>query len=223
MNILKKCLIKLIRPNNKYDFLFSLSNNSKILDVGCGDHSSTIFKNINTSFEYYGIDIQLYLMNDADIKAAHKLILTTPELFDSEIAVYKNYFDAVICAHNLEHCNDYEKVVDAILGSLKTNGVAYFSFPSEKTIHLPSRKGTLNFYDDDTHKNLINYENFISKLKKNNFEIVYTRKNYQPIIPYILGFLYEPIGMILKNQLRKFCSTWAYYGFETVVIAKKTI
>lgn len=223
MNIFKKWLIKIIRPNNKLDFLIRLSSNSKILDVGCGDHSSTKFKSINNTFEYYGIDIQLYLMDENDIKAAHKLIITTPELFDSKIGEYKNYFDGVVCAHNLEHCNDYEKVIDAILGSIKKNGVVYFSFPSEKTINLPSRKGTLNFYDDNTHKNLINYENFISKLKKNNFEIIYTRKNYQPFIPYILGFLYEPLGMIFKNQLRKFCSTWAYYGFETVVIAKNTL
>ena len=221
MTNLKKYFIKFIKPHKKFVFLSNLPNNSKILDVGCGSHSSSIFTGINNTFEYYGIDIQLYRMNENDIKVAHNLILTTPELFDTKIAEYKNYFDAVVCSHNLEHCNDYEKVLDAILGALKKNGVVYFSFPSEKTVHFPSRKGGLNFYDDTSHINVINYSNFINKLKNNNFEITYTRQNYQPIIPYILGLLYEPFGKIFKNQILRFSSTWAFYGFETVVIAKK--
>ena len=35
---------------------------------------------------------------------------------------------------------------------LKKGGIIYLVTPSEKSIDFPSREGTLNYYDDKTHK-----------------------------------------------------------------------
>ena len=218
---IKKIIVRIVRPNSKLDFVSKLSINSSLLDVGCGSHSSTKIKSINPTINYTGIDIQMYQMEDSDIKKADSFILTSPENFANEIGKFKNNFDSIICAHNLEHCNDYIAVTHSICNALKVDGVVYFSFPSQATQYLPKRKGTLNFYDDTTHINLIDYSYFINLLKDLNMKIIWTRKRYRPIFPFILGLLFEPFGRLFKINCPYLYATWALYGFETIIIAKR--
>ncbi len=146
--------------------------------------------------------------------------MSTPESFAQDIAKFKDTFDAVLSAHNLEHCLDYPSVVTAMIGALKKGGKLYTSFPSEKSKNLPSRKGTLNFYDDDTHLNLISYGKYLDNLKEQGMIIDYAIQNHQPIIPAIVGAILEPISRIQKKNMPH-GSTWAYHGFETIVVSTK--
>ncbi|MEM3334256.1 MAG: methyltransferase domain-containing protein [Thermoplasmata archaeon] len=41
-------------------------------------------------------------------------------------------YDAVISAHNLEHCNDRYGTLEAMLKVIKVGGKLYLSFPSKK-------------------------------------------------------------------------------------------
>ena len=221
MFLLKKLMYKIIRPNTKWDFVINLPIHSKVLDVGCGSHGSTKLKSKRKDLKYVGIDIGHYNFNEIDVNNCDEFILTTPEEFDKKIGQFDNEFDAIISNHNLEHCNNYIAVVLAMIKSLKKNGKIYIAFPAENSVHFPARNGSLNFYDDTTHINLIQFNAMIQLLKENGLKINYKTKNYQPIIPYLIGFILEPISKYKKTQMNFLNGTWAYYGFETIIIAEK--
>ena len=212
-----KFLSVLLRKNGKISFIVKLDKNSTILDVGCGNNSPYRIKKLLPDCHYTGLDIDNY--NQSKPNLANSYILTTPSEFASEIRNFNNTFDAVISSHNLEHCDDRDAVLLAMLNSLKVGGVIYMSFPCEKSVGFPSRTGTLNYYDDETHKfSPPKFKEILQILNKSGFEIQYASKNYSPLILRTIGFMLEPISKV-KNKLMR--GTWEYYGFETIIIAKK--
>jgi hypothetical protein len=83
---------------------------------------------------------------------------------------------------------------------------------------MPSRKGTLNYLDDSTHiGNPPDYYDIIKTLTQNNFQIIFSKKNYHPKIMGLIGRILEPLS-IAKNKVMT--GTWEYHGFESIIIAK---
>lgn len=211
----------LVKPYGKPAFVqCMISRNGKILDVGCGNSSPKKIKTLRTDLYYVGLDVGLYNQSTDVEKWADKLIITTPEEFHLSIGDYQNSFDSIVCAHNLEHCNYPMKVLDAMSNALKTEGLLYLSFPSEDSVNFPSRKGCLNFYDDLTHKNVLSYADIIKALRENGMTILIAKRRYRPLLLFLIGLFFEPIAQLTK-RISPFGGTWALYGFETVIIAKK--
>jgi len=211
---------RVIRPNGKISFINSIIKNGKVLDVGCGNNSPFMVKSLRPDFYYTGLDIGIYNQTADYTRFADEIILTEPENFQFKIEEHPNTYDSIICSQNLEHCNDYMGVTLAMVKALIKGGTIYLSFPCEESIHFPRRNGCLNFYDDPTHKNLIPYQAFISLLTQNGMEICFTSKRYRPLIPFLIGFLLEPFCKI-SNRLAILGSSWAFYGFETIIVAQK--
>jgi SAM-dependent methyltransferase len=217
MNI-KDLIIKKIRPNGKIDFLSSLPSAALILDVGCGNNSPYRVKKILPQSIYTGIDVGDY--NQTENNNADRYIITSPENFSSEISKFSDEFDAVISSHNLEHCDHRDETLEAMLRALKVGGKLFLSFPCEQSTLFPKRGGTLNYFDDPTHKfNPPKFDALISTLKKYEFEVVYSNNNYQPTLLWLVGLFLEPFSRIKNKNL---IGTWEYYGFESIIIAKKT-
>jgi len=216
MNI-KDATKKFLQKNRKTDFLSKLSANSSILDVGCGNNSPFHTKQILPNCNYTGIDIGDY--NQTKPMLADKYIVTTPQDFSIEIKKLSASFDAVISNHNLEHCEDRKSTLEAMLSVLKIGGRLFLSFPCEQSINFPKREGTLNYYDDSTHKfTPPNFIETLNSIKDNGFEIEYAERNYSPAILYLIGFVCEPLS---KIRNRTMTGTWEYYGFESIIIAKR--
>lgn len=211
---------RLLKPRGKYSFIHSIVKHGKVLDVGCGNNSPFIIKTLRPDLHYVGIDIGIYNQKTDGNQYADELIITDPGSFHSKIAEFKEEFDAVISSHNLEHCDDYMAVSLAMLQSLRKGGIIYIAFPSEESINFPSRPGTLNFYDDSTHRNIIEYDSFIEELESEGMNIVFAAKKFRPLIPFLTGLAFEPFGILLNRQAPVH-GTWALYGFETVIIAEK--
>jgi SAM-dependent methyltransferase len=167
---------------------------------------------------YIGIDIGSY--NQTKPNLADDYIVTSPENFADKILEMENKFDTVISSHNLEHCNDRNKTLFAMTKALKIGGYLYLSFLTEESIHFPGpRAGTLNYYDDATHKDLPpNFNETIEKLKTNGMRILYSNKSYKPFFYYIWGKLLEKKS---KREKKVYYPIWAYYGFEAIIWAKK--
>jgi SAM-dependent methyltransferase len=213
----KELIKRILRRNGKSDFLSKLSSNSSILDVGCGNNSPFRTKDILPNCDYVGLDIGDY--NQTKPIIADRYVLTTPQDFANEIGKFREIFDAVISSHNLEHCNDRDKTLQAMLGALKINGKLFLSFPCEESVGFPSRVGTLNYYDDSTHKlSPPNFDKTLSIIEVSGFEVEYAQKNYSPKILSFLGLICEPLS---KMRNRVMIGTWEYYGFESIIIAKK--
>ena len=178
---LKPKLSAIIRPRHKLDFLNRLPRGFGLLDVGCGSNSPYIVKSYFPDCTYTGIDVGDY--NQSKPNLSDHYVLVEPARFSEGIsALGKRKFDAVISAHNLEHCNDRESTLRSMMSVLKDGGWMYLSFPCEESVGFPSRTGCLNFYDDPTHQSSPpDFSGTVEMLEKNRFEIEYATKRYRSI------------------------------------------
>tara|TARA_B100000212_G_C27288121_1_gene496067 strand:- start:312 stop:992 length:681 start_codon:yes stop_codon:yes gene_type:complete len=216
---LKNFLRYYIKPLGRINFILSLPKDAKILDVGCGNNGPLRTKIIKPGCNYTGIDIENYNQSEESIKYADKYILTTSENFVDSINNLTENYDAVISTHNLEHCVRRNEVLKAMCKKVKNGGYLYLSFPSKDSIYFPSRKGTLNYFDDITHlNNPPNVDEILEILKYFKFFNIKKVDGYKPIIMNIFGNLIEPYS-ILRNKV---ClGTWEKWGFESIIIAHK--
>ncbi len=214
-------ITRMLYPHGKYSFLRSLKNspNTRILDVGCGNKSPEAVKSILDKVYYVGIDVGDYNQTTDSKKCADEYLIVSGEEFACAIEKYKNSFDAVISSHNIEHCKEPERVLHAMIASLKTGGKLYMAFPSEDSQYFPrGRNGCLNFYDDSSHNKLPNWRKINLILKKNNMKILFSTQNNRPYLMRKIGELNEAKSAEMKMTLE---GTWEYYGFESIIWSKK--
>ena len=100
--------------------------NSKILDIGCGDCSNYQSYFVNNSLEYIGVDVSDKALKRAQSKG-YKVIKL--DLSD-DLPFMDNYFDLVICLEVLEHLFDPKEVVLEIDRVLKDYGHFILSVPN---------------------------------------------------------------------------------------------
>ena len=200
-------------------FVKRLPKNAFVLDVGCGNESVYYVKTLRRDCFYTGIDVSDYNQSKASKSLMDEYTITSAEKFNDEIGKFEEKFDAVISHHNLEHCYDMENNLFFLIRSLKKGGRLFLKFPCEESISFPSRKGTLNFFDDPTHTTFPpEYSRILYLLNMHGVKIEYCVKRSRPLILAFVGMLLEPLS---KHLDKVFPCTWEYYGFETVIIARK--
>jgi SAM-dependent methyltransferase len=210
----------LLRPRGKASFLNSVPKGVRILDVGCGNGSPCKVKTQRPDVFYVGLDIGDYNQKADPRRYADQYLITSKEDFVKEIGKFYDSFDVIISSHNLEHCESQHEVLSAMLKALKKTGEIYISFPCEESIDFPKRRGTLNFYDDPTHYRILNFAETVNKIRSQGFVIDFAVKRYRPFVLSSLGFILEPLALILKRNM-PFGLTWAFYGFETIIWASR--
>ena len=219
MRKIKLLLAKFLRSKGRRSFIAGLPENAHILDVGCGNAAVLGVKAVRPNCHYTGIDIADYNQTSFSKSAMDRYVISSPSKFAASIKELGADFDGIISSHNLEHCDDRNEVLTAMLQKVKSGGVIYVSFPCEESVRFPKRHGTLNYYDDDTHKFLPpKFEEVVSSIKKNGFEIEFVTKRYRPFLLAVIGFLIEPISALRKKVMR---GTWELYGFETIIHARR--
>lgn len=214
---LKTFFASVVKPRGKNAFFNKLAPNCHVLDVGCGNDSPMLFKSRFPDGHYTGIDVSDYRHSVPIMADAYHV--TTSAGFAQKIAEFTDEFDAVTSSHNLEHCEDREATLAAMAKALKPGGLLYLSFPSQASIGFPSRTGTLNYKDDDTHvgepPELLQT---IQILESSGLEILFQVDRYRPILLRMLGALRERKSEALRTVLT---GTWEYYGFESIIWARK--
>lgn len=198
------------------DFLFRLPPKFNLLDVGCGSNSPYLVKSLFPDCTYTGIDVSDYGQTKPNL--ADHYVLVESSRFPEGILALGAKFDAVTSSHNLEHCDDRDATLDAMMAVLKKGGRLYLSFPSEASVTFPSRSGCLNYYDDPTHKSTPpDVYAIIELLSRKGFSILYSAKRYQSPVFWTLGLVSEPMSR-RRGRMR---GTWEYYGFESIIWAEK--
>ena len=104
--------------------------------------------------------------------------------------------------------------------ALKSGGRLYLCFPCEESVGFPSRKGTLRFSDDPTHSAPPAWHETLETVRQCGMKVIFQRKRYRPVVAFVLGFLLEPFSIVLKRGM-PLASTWALWGFESVIWAEK--
>ena len=210
----------LLKPNGLSGFVRKLQYAPRVLDVGCGNNSPSRIKNLIPNSYYVGLAIGDYNQKINVGGIADEYIICEPEDFAYTINCMEHQFDAVISSHNLEHCNDSISTLVSMLKVLKPGGFCYLAFPSEATVSFPSRKGTLNFFDDETHsESPPDLETVLQIVADCNCDVEVLKRRHRPIGLFFLGLFLEPFSILFKKVM---LGTWSLYGFETVVwICKK--
>ena len=214
--MMKKMIHFLMRPKGKYRFIDKFCKGS-ILDIGSGKSPNRI-KKLFPCCCYTGFDIQSHFEDDNCM--ADEYIITNIKGFSEKLSEFDKKFDCTISSHNLEHCDERESVLQISARTVKPDGFLYLSFPSAGTVNLPKgRLGTLNYYDDDTHKYLPpSVEQSVSILKNEGFSVILLKESYKPTLLWIVGLILEPISRLLNKNL---IGTLQFYGFETVIWLKR--
>lgn len=211
----------LLKRRGKAAFLASLKPGSKILDVGCGNDSPIRFKSVRSDLQYVGLDIQDFNQSQSPSLVADDYLIASAECFADEIAKFPRQFDVIVSAHNLEHCNDPDAVLEAVVGALRAGGKLYLSFPCEASVRFPSRQGgCLNFHDDGSHRVPPDFRKICDYLTSRRMHIDFATRRYRPAVLFVLGLLLEPLSAFM-NRIMPAGTTWALYGFESIIWATK--
>lgn len=211
---------RLFKRRGVVSFIVSLGRDPKLLDIGCGNDSPLKYKRIRPDIYYIGLDVGNYKQSNYSATIADQYILVSSDKFSQTIEKYDGKIDTVISAHNLEHCNMPDEVLRAMVKALKPGGRIYLSFPCQDSIKFPSRRGTLNFYDDKTHRIIPKFNDVCFFLKSQGMEIDYASQRYRPSLLFTIGLILEPFSRLF-NRMAPFGATWAFYGFETVIWATR--
>ena len=208
-----------VNPWGKMNFISELPFRARVLDVGCGNHSPLLTKKRRPDIYYVGLDISDCRQSGDSIVKADRYLLTGSEQLAAAIEALSTDFDAVISAHNLEHCIAPLAVLQAMLDRLLKGGRLYLSFPCEQSLNFPSRQGCLNFFDDPTHNKPPEYERVLQVIRENGFELKFATARYRPWLKFMIGLVEEPMSGFFRKRLN---GTWALYGFESVICAERT-
>src|SRR4051812_23342587 len=180
-----------IRPRGREAFVESQEIGASVLDVGCGGDSPYLTKSQRPDLHYVGIDVGDHDQSAMSKAMADEYLIVRPEEFALTIAGLGSRFDAVISQHNIEHCNDPPAVLAAMASVLKPGGQLYIAWPAEASAHFPSRQGTLNFFDDHTHKVLPKFDDLMGILVRSGLKPTIQARAYRPMLRAALGALLE--------------------------------
>lgn len=208
-----------LRSRGKQAFLKSLPPGTRVLDVGCGNNSPREAKILRPDLVYTGLDVADYNQEDSIRYADAYVIVPAPD-FASAIAAYAGRMDAVVSSHNLEHCDDPAAVLRAMAAALRPGGRLFLAFPCEESVRFPRRRGCLNFFDDATHQAVPRWKPVVDALRASGFTLEHACRRYRPWLLACLGLLLEPLGLLLGRNMPA-GSTWALYGFETIIWGRR--
>lgn len=217
---LRHALVTRLRARGKLAFLRSLSPGARVLDVGCGNNSPRDAKILRPDLVYHGLDVGDYNQGDASITYADSYDVVAPDRFADAIGRYEGQMDAVVSSHNLEHCLDPQAVLQAMARALRPGGRLYLAFPCEESVRFPSRRGTLNFFDDPTHRLVPAWSGVLAKLRECGLATDLTCQRYRPGLLFVIGLLLEPLGRLAARNVPG-SATWALYGFESIIWARR--
>lgn len=214
----RHALVTWLRPRGKLAFLKSLPPGARVLDVGCGNNSPRDAKVLRPDLNYTGLDVGDYNQQDS-IRYADAYLLASPAEFAEAIAAHAGRMDAVVSSHNLEHCDDPAAVLAAMAAALRPGGRLFLAFPSEESVRFPRRRGSLNFFDDATHKAVPHWEPVLDALRTRGVTLEYACRRYRPRVLASLGLALEPLSRLVGRNMPG--GTWALYGFESVIWGRR--
>jgi SAM-dependent methyltransferase len=191
----------------------------KILDVGSGSHSSTITKKWLPNCHYTGVDRDVsYDNTEEDVQNMDEFFqLDLTELDYSKIP--DDTYDVIIMSHVIEHLHNGDKVLPLLLKKLKKGGLFYIEFPCEASASFPSKKETLNFFDDDTHVRIWSIKEVANIFMSEGFNVKMAGKN-RSWINIALMPIKIPLQLITKGYVRGGVY-WDWYGFADYLVAEK--
>lgn len=203
----------------KYKFLkLSGTGGKSVLEIGAANESPELFFRYYKNCRYDVVDNTIDCISEKGMKLINRFyrIDLETEPLDS---IPDGYYDYVTLPHVIEHIENGESVVSGLCRKVKPGGVFYIEYPSEKSARLPSMKGTLNFYDDPTHKRFYEIEKLKKILTNSSCEIIGSgiKRDYLRII----GIPYMIIKSLFVRGYVRGSVFWDLLGFAEYIAARR--
>ena len=168
---------------------------ARLLDVGCGD--ATLLRYLDSSIEYYGIDVNPIANNQE---------VVTADITKDAFSFKSDYFDYVVCTEVLEHIDNHQNCLGEIRRILKSDGLLLGTVPNCLAFpRLISFSETKNKSDNEiavgkNHVVAFGYPEIRDLLRANTFDVLNQYYFY-----FILSNR-APLSIpILNMLLKKFC------------------
>lgn len=104
---------------------------NRLLDIGCGDGSFSVFLKGFTN-EVYGVDISEKAVKSANEKTIKAYVVNVDE---KDLPFEDNFFDAVFCGEVIEHLFDPDHLLSEIYRVLKPKGFCMITTPNLASWH----------------------------------------------------------------------------------------
>ena len=205
----------------KYRYLNKLFKQGEfvLLDIGAGNHSASKTKKWFPNCEYHGLDLNKNYNNDEnDFKQMKSFYELNLEHLNLDI-VPNAHFDFIMMAHVIEHLKNGDQVLVKLLAKLKPGGYLYVEYPGIRSTRLPRMKGTLNFFDDETHVRVYSLTELYNLFLKNNTEII--KGGTRRYMPNILMMPLKVIHNLIKYGKILPSIFWDFFGFAEFILIKK--
>lgn len=214
-------MLRAITLPAKYRFLNKLFKQGEfvLLDIGAGNHSASKTKKWFPNCEYHGLDLNKNYNNDEN---DFKLMQSFYELNLEDLnldSVPNAHFDFIMMAHVIEHLKNGDQVLVKLLAKLKPGGYLYVEYPGIRSTRLPRMKGTLNFFDDETHVRVYSLTELYNLFLKNNTEII--KGGTRRYMPNILMMPLKVIHNLIKYGKILPSIFWDFFGFAEFILIKK--
>ena len=191
-------------------------NNSRILEIGCGEGHFILQAN-----EYHnhvvGIDFNQQAITRANSKGLNaNLMCIHADGLDESLKDYA-LFDMVAAFHVLEHLDDLPGFIEFCVGKLKPNGYLVLATPSQKRCSLLF--STREWWDRPPHHlTRWNERSFkeIAKMTNSNMTII----SYQKIDTKKFHQLFTT--WVYRNTLKKLGGRGAFYHYLSYVLRPLT-
>ena len=192
----------------------------RLLDIGAGNHSASNTKKWFPACEYHGVDLDKHYNND---ERDFRLMTAFYEMNLEELdfaAIPDDYFDFIMMAHVIEHLRNGDQVLEKLLPKLRKGGMLYVEFPGFHSTTLPRMRGTLNFFDDDTHVRVYSLPELYNLFLRNGAQVVRggVRRQWRNIalIPLKIPQNLLKYGRVVPSIF------WDLLGFAEYVLVQKT-
>lgn len=199
---------------------------AEVLDIGCGNHSPSMTKRHFPACRYTGVDCRRWNMDEADdrcLDGFFEVDLNQPELLEALPAAA---FDVIFCSHVLEHTVAPYEVVKRLPRLLKPGGRLFFEVPSRRSLRLPRAqhgwcgiRGCLNFYDDATHRTMVDLRLVAATLNSLGLSVGRVRRRFLWRRVLLLP-LYAAAGLVLRGYVPA-SVVWDITGFAEILVADR--
>jgi SAM-dependent methyltransferase len=207
--------------NSKFIFLKRSFGNKafKLLDVGVGNHSASKTVSLFPACEYYGVDLNKdYNNSDEDFKVMkcfYEMDLTTLDFH----LIPDQYFDGIWIVHVIEHLHNGDKVLENLIGKLKTDGYMYIEYPGIRSTKLPSMYGTLNFKDDLSHVRVYSVKELTELFERNGCKVL--KGGIRRNLYFILVSPLRILGHWIRGKKLIGNIFWDILGFAEFIYVRK--
>lgn len=212
----------LVLPRNI--FFKSLPIDSAVLDVGAGDGAFAIQKRWpmleRPDLRLYALSLDVGVHFDLYEGFEIKNFEADPSVFAGQS------FDAMVCAHFIEHMRDPASAIEFFARKLRRNGRLYIEWPHPFTKKLPSKASlaesgtyisTFNFYDDHTHIDAWPAEMLIGLFEASGFAVETGGRVYLPWI----GEQLRNHAHLDGDETRMTLGGWASFGWAQYLVLSR--